>query len=83
MTEPTLAEAIRQCRKKHGYRQVDLAKELGVTNITVSRWERGHTTTLHIENANKLVELGVNARHFMAALPAHNGQQDAGAPAYA
>jgi DNA-binding XRE family transcriptional regulator len=32
---------LKAWRKKHGYRQVDLAKALGVIPLTVIRWETG------------------------------------------
>ena len=34
-------EAVQDLRRRVGYTQQDLAEALGVTNTTVSRWERG------------------------------------------
>jgi len=39
----TIPENIRYMRKKLGWSQSDLAKELGVNLTTVWRWERGET----------------------------------------
>jgi transcriptional regulator with XRE-family HTH domain len=35
---------LRRWRTKRGYSQVVLAKKLGVTSDTISRWERGTRT---------------------------------------
>lgn len=34
-------EMIRQFRREHGLRQSDLAKAIGASPQTISRWERG------------------------------------------
>jgi putative transcriptional regulator len=36
-----IADRIRDQRKRYGWTQVDLAKKLGVTHITISYWETG------------------------------------------
>ena len=36
-----LASDLREARKKSGLRLIDVAKHLGVTHATVSRWEGG------------------------------------------
>lgn len=36
-----LAEAIKKYRERHGFTQVQMARVLGVTNMTVSNWENG------------------------------------------
>jgi len=36
-----LAEAIKKYREKRGFTQVQMAKVLGITNMTVSNWENG------------------------------------------
>lgn len=38
-----MANRIRELRKARGLTQVELASALGVNEITVIRWERGHT----------------------------------------
>ena len=34
-------QELKKWRERHGYSQSQLAKALGVINISVSRWERG------------------------------------------
>ena len=36
-----LAEAVKNYREKRGFTQVQMARLLGVTNMTVSNWENG------------------------------------------
>lgn len=40
MKSKTLGMMIAECRKKQGMTQLDLAKEMGVTDKAVSKWER-------------------------------------------
>lgn len=35
---------VKQARQKLGLKQCDFAALLGVTQVTVSRWEQGHRT---------------------------------------
>ncbi len=41
---PELGDRIRQARASRGWKQRELASEVEVEPITVSRWERGATT---------------------------------------
>src|SRR5919109_1937165 len=41
---PMLGERIREARASRGWKQRELASEVEVEAITVSRWERGATT---------------------------------------
>jgi transcriptional regulator with XRE-family HTH domain len=41
---PELGDRIRQARAEKGWKQRELASEVEVEPITVSRWERGATT---------------------------------------
>ena len=34
-------EVVRTMRQSHGWTQAELAKQLAVTNVTISRWEKG------------------------------------------
>jgi len=36
-----LAEAVKKYREEHNFSQVQMARILGVTNMTVSNWENG------------------------------------------
>ena len=49
-------ETIRRIRKKLNLTQVQFAKRVGVTSITVSRWERGHQKPwlIHSKKLGKL-----------------------------
>jgi transcriptional regulator with XRE-family HTH domain len=42
--DPELGDRIRQARAAKGWKQRELASEVEVEPITVSRWERGATT---------------------------------------
>jgi uncharacterized damage-inducible protein DinB len=42
-TDPTLAERIRKWRLERGLFQVDLAKRVGVSEMTIVNWEKGRT----------------------------------------
>ena len=42
--DPQLGERIREARASKGWKQRELASEVEVEPITVSRWERGATT---------------------------------------
>lgn len=42
--QPGLGDRIRQARASKGWKQRELASEVAVEPITVSRWERGATT---------------------------------------
>lgn len=42
--EPGLGDRIREARASKGWKQRELASEVEVEPITVSRWERGATT---------------------------------------
>ena len=44
MTRTVVGERIRQARADLGWKQKNLAAEVSVEPITVSRWERGATT---------------------------------------
>jgi transcriptional regulator with XRE-family HTH domain len=42
--QPELGDRIREARASKGWKQRELASEVAVEPITVSRWERGATT---------------------------------------
>lgn len=42
MNQKKIGTFIAECRKKEKLTQVDLAEKLGVTNRSVSNWERGN-----------------------------------------
>lgn len=46
-------EKLQQVRVKKGYSQEEVAKQLGVTNTTLSQWENGH----HVPKLDYLVGL--------------------------
>lgn len=57
-----MKERIRERRKKHGFSQDGLAKQLGVTKGTISQWEQGRTTPSGENLYNLARVLGVSAR---------------------
>ena len=53
----TLGERIKKYRKSNGCTQADLAFALGVTNQTVSKYEKGIITNIGIENLFKIADV--------------------------
>lgn len=51
----SLAIAIREARKKTGLTQVKFAEKLEVSNVTVSKWERG----IQVPRSNELEKMGL------------------------
>jgi transcriptional regulator with XRE-family HTH domain len=49
MSDQRLGAAVRQIRIRRGWRQVDLALRAGVSQVTISRIERGHFGTLALD----------------------------------
>jgi DNA-binding transcriptional regulator YiaG len=43
MSRPWFQTRVKRLREKLRLTQVEFAKRLGVTTLTVNRWERGHT----------------------------------------
>lgn len=60
-----LASSIRHLRKQHGFTQVQLAELLGVTFVTISRWENGQSrpNRLALRALSHLVQNLSNPRH--------------------
>lgn len=57
-----MKDRIRNRRKKQGFSQDGLAKQLGVTKGTISQWEQGRTTPSGENLYNLARALGVSAR---------------------
>ena len=58
-----LKEKVKELRKKKGWAQEDLAREIGVSLSTVQRWEKrgGKPTRLAYRELQKLLrEAGIN-----------------------
>ena len=58
-----LKEKVKELRKKKGWAQEDLAREIGVSLSTVQRWEKrgGKPTRLACRELQKLFrEVGIN-----------------------
>lgn len=66
MTEP-LGDLLRNQREKRKWDQARLAGELGVTQQTVSRWERGGSRPRRHQATQLADLLGVDRREFLVA----------------
>lgn len=61
----TTGARIRRAREDKGLKQGELAKKIGVSNVTISNWE-SDTHHLRAENAAKLAEaLGVHVNYLL------------------
>lgn len=73
MTTTTRADAIRALRGTRT--QIEFAAVVGVTQAVLSGWENG--AKVNIENANRLVELGLDVAYVLpAAKAATNARAD-------
>ena len=78
MKEKTMGAVIAALRKEKGMTQLDLAKELGVTDKAVSKWERDLSCP-DVSSIPKLAEvLGVTVDELMQskAAPKEEGKQE-------
>ena len=57
--EPNIAESLKLLRRRRGLTQEDLARLLGVSRITVARWESGQRfpTTEQLMKLSKVLEV--------------------------
>ena len=79
MAEPTRQpkQTIRQLRQARGWRQVDLAAHLGVTDTAVANWEGGRRwpSPTHRQRLADLFGVNVEAIAFGPAAPGHERSQ--------
>jgi len=54
---PELRQSILQFMAREGYQQKDLAEQLGVSAMTVSRWLRGEVDRIRSHHAKRLEEM--------------------------
>lgn len=52
----TLGQRIRRYRIAAGYKQADLARHVGVSRVSVTKWENGTITNIHYEHRIKLAK---------------------------
>jgi len=52
-----LRERLRECRKHSGLTQEQVARRVGVTSITISRYERGNVRAPDVETLSKIAKL--------------------------
>ena len=57
MHNPALADALFHLRGRRT--QEVFAREVGVSKLTILRWERGETAGMRLEHAQRLKELGM------------------------
>src|SRR5436309_11179676 len=58
------AEIVRARRQARGWSQAELAKRIGMTNVTISRWEKGRVEPLPVFWAK-----------FLEVVGAHKGEE--------
>ncbi len=66
LEQMSFADRLREHRRERGWRQVDLAKAIGVNKDTIRNWETGRTDP-------DLSALGLKAVAFVKALGSSEG----------
>ena len=64
-----LREKLIKLRDEHGLSQAEMAERLDVTRQTVSRWEAGKSTPSVTQDANEMLEIGVQPAPAAESLP--------------
>ena len=71
----TFGQRVREWRRRRLLTQKDLAEQLGVSTMTVQRWELGQGLP-NVASQRRIVQvLGVTPDELYAALQEHNGEQ--------
>lgn len=65
MAKQKLSSYMKSRRENIGMTQKELAKKIGVTDVTISRWESGQREPTWTYFLKLCVELGMKAEDFM------------------